>query len=169
MHRNHPRRSLRRRAVSTLFLVLLAVILMIIWGVAQHFMSGSIHKRVRISEGARRALIRAETAVREAESYVEIHANEPPKNGKYRPGSLAHALRSLEPGQLFEYEIRPELARDWSQQGDEVEWAQDDDTEITLVAYLKATHTEEAESDEDCDDLLDKLRKFSVKWSQVPG
>lgn len=160
----------RRRAVTTLFLILLAIILMITWGVAQHFMTGSIHKRVRIAEGARRALLRAQTAVREADSYVEIHANEPPdESGKYPPGSLAHALRSLEPGQLFEYAIRPELARQWNQGQEEVEWAQDDGTEIVLVAYLKATSSEEAEEEEDCDTLLDKLRKFSVKWSQVPG
>lgn len=167
----------RRRAVSTLFLVLLAVILMITWGVAQHFMSGSILKRVRIAEGARRALIRAETAAREAESYVAIHANEPPDDeGHYPPGSLAGALRTLEPGQLFEYVIEPELAREWPQgQGhdqdqESVPWARDDDTEIVLLAYLKAAVEEEAESEEeDCDVLLDKLRKFSVKWSQVPG
>ena len=152
---------------------MLAILLMLTWGVAQHFMSSSIHKRVRIAEGARRALVRAETAVREAESYVALHANEPPdESGRYPPGSLAHALRILEPGQLFEYEIRPELAKEWAQDTDAppVRGAEDQDTEIVLLAYLKAAFQEEAESDEGASDaLLDKLRKFSVKWSQVPG
>lgn len=168
-HPTSPR--VGRRGVSTLFLILLAAMLMLTWGLAQHFMSGSIRKRVRIAEGGRRALLRAETAVREAESYVSIHANEDPdRAGQYKPGTLAHALRALEPGQLFEYEIEPQLAREWTEDAaQDVTWAEDDDTEITLIAYLKAAVHEDADEEEDCDDLLEKLRKFSVKWSQVPG
>jgi hypothetical protein len=83
-----------------------AAFLLLVWGVAQQFVTGTVQRRVRIAEAGRRCLLQATMAVEEGIDLVRLLANEADEDRQ----SLSLMLRRLRPGQVLEFGYQPPLA-----------------------------------------------------------
>ncbi len=99
----------RRAGFSGLILVLAAAVILLVWGIAQQFVTGSAERRVRLAEVGRRCLLQASSAVDEGIDLVHGLANGVAAEDA---DSLGRRIRELAPGQVLELAYRPMLTEE---------------------------------------------------------
>lgn len=153
-----------RRGFGVLALIVIFCTLLFIWGIAQHFMTRSIRRRVAFASHSRNLRDQSEILLGQSLSVVEVLANDPGDGEEKFPiDSLGFGLRNLEPGEVFHYTFPTETLGTPSEDPRE-------GSQVRLTAYLR--HSIEEESDDanaDCAQLAKDLSAFHLKWSQVPG
>lgn len=152
---------MRRHGFSALLLVMGAAFLLMIWALAQQFTQSSIRRRVRISEGGRRALLQATTAIEEGIDAVLSTVNDGDPDDTELSADLGAQLRELAPGEVIEFSFAPALAEA------QVEGLPIVVSRVQGTAFLLAVEDEVGKPPRKF--TCKKYKTFLDKWSQVPG
>ncbi len=152
--------DMRRHGFSALLLVMGTAVLFAIWGYAQQFTQASIRRRVMISEGGKRALHRANEALKSILRFIFMHVNES-EDGK-KQVSLREQLRSLRPGEVAELSFDYQLDADIKQQHRMPSRV----ASVEVRAYLTGLNPG---SPGKPPLTPEEYRAFIKKWRNVPG